>query len=234
MSDSNSDKGTRKKGLEIGLESVIGGLLFLGLVVVIFNLFVGRYFDIKTIIKENEVDRHAIAYGNLLLSTGDLAYSDGTTTYRGLFDREKLNKEMVNQNNIGDFFKLFQDSQVIKKISYPDSLIGVNIIDKETGESWMLFGYGKMSVEGFSSTAYVECLGGKLKLDAQTVFRVSANTFLFGAIGMRKLWDDYDWKACEAELGDRLGTSYNTFPVAIRVSDSEVHMGVMAVRVTEY
>ena len=231
-----SDKFGRKrmKGLEIGIESFIGGMLVLGLIVVIFNLFIGRYFDIKTILNENAVDRHAIAFGNVLLSSDKIAYSDDMRTYRGIFDKIKLDEEMINQNNFMDFMKIFQQSEMLKEISYPDSLIGVNVVDKETGESWMLFGYGKMSIQAFSSTVYGECLFNKLKPDAQTVFRALSNTLVFGPVGLTKIWDNYDLKTCENELGDRLGTSYNTFPVAIRISDNEVHAGVLNLRITEY
>jgi len=239
MSESNKNKLSelrkkRMKGLEIGIESVIGGMLALGLLVVIFNLFIGRYFDIKTIINENAVDRHAIALGNVLLSSDKIAHSDGTKVYRGIFDKEKLDEHMINQNNFLDFIKIFQSNEVLKEISYPDSLIAVNVVDRETGESWMLFGYGKMSIRAFSATAYGECLFSKLKLDAQTVFRTASNTIVFRVLGLTKIWDEYDLIACESELGDRLGTSYSVLPVAIRLSNGEIHMGVLSLRLTEY
>ena len=236
ISGQNEKTKRKLKGAELGFELILAGVITIGFLVVIFNLFIGRYFDIKTIIEENTIDRHALALGNLLLSSKRLAYNEeaSSITYRGVFEKAKLDTQMISYSNFLNFLKIFDESMVLKEISYPNSVVAVSVVDKETGEAWMIFGNGKMTIEGFSASKYGQCLQSKLKLDAQTAFRTVVNVIVFRVSGLSKLWDSMDLKACQNEFGQSQGTAEFAFPVAIRVSENEVHMGVMNVRLTEY
>lgn len=222
------------KGFAINIEEIFAGLLAIVLVVFIFNLFVGHYFDLKTIINENTVDRHAIALGNVLVSSDKIAYSDGIKTYRDILDVKKLDQQVTNQNNFNAFLTISQSSELLKDVSYPNSLIAITIIDKETGNSWILAGNGQMTIQAFSGTIYSECLFSKLKVDVPTVARVMSNTFLFGVSGLTSIWSKYDLEECNKQFGQSLGTAIVSFPVAIRISENDVHVGIMSIRLTEY
>jgi hypothetical protein len=219
------------KGAEKVMTEFILALTIIGGFIVLILFFMNYYVQTNSVIKASDVDRHSTVLGNLFLSSDKLAYTIGKTLNRDIFSKEKLDKEMINQNNLFSYTKIFSDSVIFKDISFPNSIVVLYIQDAESSHSWFLIGHGSLWQNGFDYFSYETCLMTKLKLDPQTVGRIF--TYTTGFSGPFPLWDQYDFKECESSYTAQVGTSLKTFPVAIRFSDTEVHEGILWVWLRE-
>jgi len=219
------------KGAEKVLNTFMLALIAIGGFVVVMLFFLNYYVQTNAVIKTSDVDRHAIALGNLYLSSDKLAYTLGKTLNRDVFSKEKLDKEMINQNNVLQYTKIFSDSPIFKDVSFPNSIVVLYVQDAESNDRWFLIGHGSLGQNGFNYFDYENCLMTKLKLDPQTIGRIFVYTTVFS--GPFPLWDQYDFKECESSYNAQVGASLKDFPVAIRVSDSEVHEGYLVVWLRE-
>lgn len=220
------------KGAEKVLNTFMLALIAIGGFVVVMLFFLNYYVQTNAVIKTSDVDRHAIALGNLYLSSDKLCYTLGKTLSRDVFSKEKLDKEMINQNNLFSYTKIFSDSPIFKDVSFPNSIVVLYVQDAESNDRWFLIGHGSLWQNGFDYYSYETCLATKLKLDPQTIGRAFI-LYPIGLSGPFPLWDQYDFKECESSYTAQVGTSVKEFPVAIRVSDSDVHEGYLVVGLRE-
>jgi hypothetical protein len=219
------------KGAEKVINEFILALLAIGGFVVILLFFLNYYVQTNAVIKSSDVDRHDIVLGNLYLSSDKLVYTINKTLSRDIFSKEKLDKEMINQNNLFSYTKIFSDSTIFSDISFPNSIVVLYVVDAESNDRWFLIGHGSLWQNGFDYYSYETCLMTKLKLDPQTVGRIF--TYTTGLSGPFPLWDQYDFKECESSYTAQVGTSLKAFPIAIRFSDTEVHEGILWVWLRE-
>lgn len=110
------------KGQAKMLSDILLGLMVVGIVVAIYFLFIGYYIIIKGIVKSADQERNTMNLGQILISSGMLAYSNGKTTYRGILDEEKLNN--------------LDTSGLFKEISYPSYGYFFTVNNTESGQTW--------------------------------------------------------------------------------------------------
>jgi len=122
-----------RKGLQLAWPTFFGAMLALVVMLILFYLAAGRFFDINTEVVEATIDRHAFTLANVLLSSDSLAYSDGITLMRGTLDKEKLDSVQINPNSL------------FGKIGYPASTSDVTVTDLETNNKWFFSGDGPAS-----------------------------------------------------------------------------------------
>lgn len=225
------------KGAEKVTWTLITALIAIGLFVVIILFFANYYIQTNVVIKSNDVERHGIVLGNLLLTSDKLSFTNGKTLYRDVFSKDKLDNEMVNLLKLVTYKNIFSDSDIFKEISYPNSMVFLYVTDLDTNERWFLIGHGPLTTT--EATDWIGCFGTKLRLDPQAVgrFLISipalSNPATAPAAVLNSLWDAYDFSECEHSLSSQVGTTTQTFPVAIRISDTEIHEGILSVGLRE-
>ena len=173
-------------------------------------------------VEGSDVERHAITMANILLSSKNLTHSDGNKFLRGIFDKEKLDKSLLKQESILDILNLRNSARDLG-IAYPNSIAFVRVSDLETNDAWYVSLIGESTIEGSSMIKRFDCLWNNMKIDVTMLFRIPAFS----------PWEIWDLRKCEMVYASSSGVSTQGFPVAIRVSDSEVHVGVMVVELTE-
>lgn len=116
-----------KKGQAFTPANFLAGLLAVSFVVFILYLWYGKYFDVQTIVKENEFERKEITLAQILLSSDKLAYVDeNKVIHRAVLDKTKLD------NIEKDSKSLFSE------IGYPDSEYYVEIRDLVNDKEWKI------------------------------------------------------------------------------------------------
>lgn len=224
------------KGLELPSTQYLTSMILIGFFIVAILFFLNYYVQANAILKSSDVERHALFLGNLYLSSDKLDYTVGKTLSRDVFSADKLNKEMINQNNLFSYTKIFSDSDVFSEISYPNSIVFLYVQDAESNDRWFLNGHGTLQVQGFSYDNYETCLLTKLKLDPRLIARLFMSTSSAANSPqniIKSFWDSYDFSECESSLNATVGSVIKTFPVAIRTSNGEVHEGYFVVGLRE-
>jgi hypothetical protein len=210
------------KGQAFSFSQMLMMFVILACIIIVLALFFGGFFDTHTMVEGSDVERHAITMANVLLSSRNLAYSDGSKNLRGIFDKKKLDKNLLKEESSLDILGLRNSARDLG-ISYPNSIAFVRISDLETNDVWYVSLVGKSTVEGSSMTDYFECLWNNMKIEPQMLFRIPN-------LSPWKIWD---LRKCYMVYASSSGVSTQGFPVAIRVSDLEVHVGAMVVELTE-
>ncbi len=141
-----------EKGEAMSLAEMITNLLAIGLVALLYFMFVGKYFDIQTIVNSNEIERHVINAAQILLSSKKLIYSDIVGNeeryHRAIFEKAKL-------GNI-------ETSGIESEITYPSSIIILKIKNLENGEEWS---FDATDYDFPGSSEFVDCIKGELEND---------------------------------------------------------------------
>lgn len=189
-----------RKGLELPFGAIITGFFLLAVVVLIYLMFFARVLDVHVIVVEYEAEIHTINLAQVLLSS-DIAYSDGYTLHRGVFDKIKLDNELGKLD-----------------IWYPDATAVVGIEDLETGEKWKTI-LAPETVGGTAASDWIDCLLNNIKIDIDMIFR--------------GLWKWPDLLKCHSEISNQLAPAVREFPVAIRISENEIHRGRMMISLVE-
>ncbi|MFQ6055348.1 MAG: hypothetical protein ACE5J3_05125 [Methanosarcinales archaeon] len=194
-----------RRGLELPFGAIITGFFLLAVAVLIYLVFFARILDLHVIVAEYEAEIHAINLAQVLLSS-NLTYSDGYTSHRGIFDKSKLDNGELNKVDIW----------------YPDAIAVVGIEDLETGKQWSAILTPK-NVGGTTASDLIDCLLNTIEIDITIIFRLPRGS----------LWEWPDLIECVSGLADQIVPYVRDFPVAIRVSDSEIHRGKMTISLRE-
>jgi len=112
------------KGQYKMLADMFGGILIVALCIAIFFLFIGYYFIIKGVIKSSEEERKTINLGHVLISSDKLVYSDEKRISRVILDENKL--DQIDPN------------ELFKEIGYPSYNYFIQVINSDTGKSWII------------------------------------------------------------------------------------------------
>lgn len=232
-----------RKGVSQVFVMAIVAMLGLAISIVIFFFFFGNIFIITPILQENEVQRHSIILANIYLSSEKLTYFDGYRSYRGVFDKSKLDNEMVNQGNALSFSDVFQKSDLLQEDSYPNSVVTITVTDVENNNEWYLSGTGNIQASGTAAQSFFQCMVSHIKIDSASIFRALRPTpgpylpgtpYDFLLTPVKAFYTDYDLQACEQVLQSKGGiVSDATFPVSIRYSDNDIHMGILSLSLSE-
>ena len=223
----------RRKGVSLVFILSVTAMLGMAVGIAIFMLFYGHIFIVIPILKENEIQRHSIILANLFMSSDKLTYSDGFRSYRAVLDKSKLDKEMVNKDNALAFLDIFRQTSLLKEISYPNSVVTLTILDNDNGNKWYVSGMGPIQGDGTAVQSYFECMGSHIRIDAASFFRALRPTGPPLA-PIKAFWTDYDLDACSQVFNSKAGVViYQTFPVSIRYSDNDIHLGTLSLSLAE-
>lgn len=199
-------------------------LLVIALIIMLYFLFIGRYFELHAIVVSSEVERHTIDLAQVLLSSDRLCYSDNDQIHRGVFEESKLDIQLID------------GSELSQEIGYPNSILIIGIVDVDTGDEWSMKIYGPFSIEGLHATEFIKCLSTKVKIDAGTIFRMGPCVVIppfFQPICLAlSFWEYYDIGACLEAGISRYGTHKRHFPIGIKTGN-DVHMGLLAITIME-
>jgi len=212
----------RNKGISLTTVEGFLILIVLVLIVLIIGLFFGKYFDLKTIVKSNEVERHAINLAQSLMSHKNLIFIDDNKVHKGIFDKQKLDNYLTKEQNFVDIGNL-QPNEHFQDIGYNSSYAVITIFDSENPEQkWIFSVAGSFAEEQTSLAQTITCLKQNGKMDITSIFKILPFT----------PWDFWDLKKCGIEFASSGGSSLKGFPIAIKDVDS-VHAGIMYVRLME-
>lgn len=221
----------KKKGISQVFVMAFFAMIGLAISIIIFFYFFGNIFIIIPILKENDVQRHSIVLANLFLSSDKLIYTDSFRSYRGVFDKAKLDQEMVTQSNALQFLNIFQQSDILQEISYPNSVVVLTVTDLSNNNAWYVAGTGNIQGSGTAAQSYWQCMTSHIRIDAASFFRLLRPT---GPPIIKAFWTDYDLDACQQVLNSKQGVvAFETFPVSIRYSDNDIHLGVLSLSLAE-
>ncbi len=206
-----------RKGIATWIIQTFTAFFSVAMVVFLYFLLYGRYFDLHAIVIGHETQRHAINIAQVILSSDDLVYEEyvsGLVRYhRGVLDRNKLDIQMMSENKINI------ESSLSEEIGYPSTGMQIVVIDMETDEKWTL-GVGGPGLE--NQKEFLTCLNDNLDFS------------LFGMIANYpfRLWNYWDWDECWQTYETKTGVYEGEFPVLIK-DGTEMHPGRLFVRVVE-
>lgn len=121
------------KGIELSFTVIVLDVIFLSVMMIIVAALYLHFFDIKGTVDEATVDRHAYTFVNALLSSDQLIYGNQYENFRGMLDKEKIDKVAANPKIIFD------------KLTYPASTVFVVIQDVDSNAKWTFSGTGPES-----------------------------------------------------------------------------------------
>lgn len=217
------------KGIAFSITQTFITLIAIGFLVILIGLVLGKYFETHSMIESSEVEHHSILLGNLYLSSDMLSVTDGNNIQRAIFDKNKLDKQLINKWNFGDYLKLIKGNELFKELSYPASIILMTVGDSESGNGWFMIGGGAAKSDAGKNLVgdFSGCLMRNIKIDWNTPFRR-----MYGNIYFPSLWDQQDFDACLKAAGTKSGVAYKEFPISIK-DGSSVHVGWMLIVLAE-
>jgi len=206
-----------KKGIATWVIQVFTAFFAISMVMFLYFLLYGRYFDIHSIVIGHEAQRHSMNIAQVILSSDNLVYEEdvsGSVRYhRGVLDKEKLDFQM-NRREIDKF-----ESDLSNEIGYPSTAMQIVVVDMETDDKWVL-AVGRVGLD--NQQQFLECLYNNLDL---SLFGLATNY-------QYKLWNYWDWTECQETYETKTGTYESEFPVMIMDFD-ELHTGRLFVRISE-
>lgn len=173
-------------------------------------------------IETKELENRALLLANSILGNRDLIYSDGNAYYRGIFDVNKLNTELFTKGSFKSLYLCIEDKGECKISTYPDSYALIIVSDIENNKGWFT-GLHKLKSSEDPTLNIVKCFQNKLEM---------------GEDGSGKMFEPDADLATVLELEKCNLEEYSIilnqgFPVPIRYSDTENHIGLMKVVLVE-
>ncbi|MFH8086615.1 MAG: hypothetical protein QW609_02225 [Candidatus Aenigmatarchaeota archaeon] len=232
------------KGQATAVTQMLAGLFVVGLIIALILIFLSKFLNIQTAVLSNEVERHAINSGNVLLSSKELVVSDEYKPYRAVFSKSKLDEYLITRKKyeslrdaglekLVEEIVLFQEKienlieeGKIKEMAYPNSIVFGVIVDLEDPNKeneWLIISRGPINIEGFSLYQTFECLLKDINIDWDMFFRPSPA----GLVRWPSL------AKCGINFISEAGVSSQGFPVGIKVSKDEIHVGRMYIWLLE-
>jgi hypothetical protein len=127
------------KGMNLVITITLFTIISVVAILAVFTFFVLGHFSIKAQVQEEDINRHAFTYANVLLSSDKLVYDNGNEVFRGIFDKNKLDKVQSNPNPMFD------------TLSYPASSAAVTVEDLDSNTKWSFNGNGPSSIANLQS-----------------------------------------------------------------------------------
>ena len=228
----------KQKGYALVPPTTLMLLTIIGIIAFIFIIGIANYFDVKTIIRETQTERHAIDLAQAIISSEKITYQRDNHFYRAVFDEKKLDA-------VFDTSFLQPNGQL--GIAYPNSATNVAIKDLVTEKTWVATVYGPLTAKTLTPVDFSNCLANSAKfVEKYDLKSIVEQIFRFAGtpVGL-SLWDKYDLEKCtekfKSSTGEKLasliasGSPVTTrgFPVTIR-SGNEVHLGLIKVGAIEF
>jgi hypothetical protein len=169
----------RSKGQSAAVISeFITAFFAIAIVIFMYFMFQGRYLDVQVIVEGNEVERRAINAAQVLMSSKDVVWQEGTGAeirfYRGVFDKAKLDEQMVSKSQY-DNDKLLDRGRLKEYLTYPGTVTEITIRSGDTEDAWFtaFADYGNTEANGFYT-----CLASHIDLDFQTHYEECQKTYM--------------------------------------------------------
>jgi len=199
------------KGLAFSLMHLVFILVMIGGVAVMYYMFRGKYFDIQATVESNEIERHAVNIGQIILSSKDLVYSETIggeeRYYRGVFDKSKIDSAFVTEDEYETENIAYKENSIYDQISFPNAVAEIILEESERENLW-LFTVTDYSLEG--SSDFMNCVARSVGLGIVNKYQSCSETY----------------------LQSKSGTFEKTFPVLIRDS-GELYPASLKVTVHE-
>jgi hypothetical protein len=168
----------RSKGQSAAIiPEFITAFFTIAIIVFMYFMFQGRYLDVQVIVEGNELERRTINTAQVLMSSKDVVWSDGTGSaarfYRGVLDVAKLDEQMVPKSQYSNDELL--DRGVLKDyLTYPGTVTEITIRSGDTEDAWFtaFADYGSAGANGFYT-----CLAGHIDLDFATHYEECQTTY---------------------------------------------------------
>lgn len=214
-----------KKGIASWITQMLIALFTVGSVAFLYFLIYGRYIDVHAIIESSEAQRHTINIAQVLLSSDKLVYEEDfgggfKRFHRGVFDKSKLDAQMINEEQWSIFSDVTKDSDIVEEIGYPNSAISIIVNDIETDERWIL-SYTNPGLEWHNE--YMDCMANN----------IDTSFFGFPTLGNSYiLWNYWDEKECSDTYNTKIGVFEKDFPVLIQYGDT-THAARLMVKLME-
>ncbi|MEM5815067.1 MAG: hypothetical protein QXD89_01085 [Candidatus Aenigmatarchaeota archaeon] len=228
------------KGIVITFSAVLEGLFFIGIIALIYWLFLSKYLELHVSMEEFKVERKSILLANALISSEKIVVVEEGKVSRGVFDAEKLDKFFVKSNDLLADIKLLLN-QVDMGISYPNSINLVRIVDLEdcnnnVCKGWVGVLYSQSNIEGMSTYKFFNCMIENIKIDIGSFFRHSIGGIILA------LWQPWDIEKCVKNslppgiryLFSSSKITSEGLPILIRYPNGEFHIGRISVYVGEF
>ena len=213
-----------RKGIATWIAQTLTALVAIGAVAFLYFLMYGRYFELHSIVRSNEAKRHVINMAQVLLSSDKLVYEEEAggmkRFYRGVFDRGKLDEQLVDEDYFSTYSSVTKDSEIRREVSYPNSATQIIVYDMDSGERWVL-SFGGPGLEGVGE--FFTCLYNNID---KNFFGLPKpyNIFI--------LWDFWQGKECFDTYETKIGVFEKDFPVLIN-DNGIMHVGRLFVRIME-
>jgi len=204
-----------RKGIASWMMQFFITFFAVGMVILLYLLIYGRYYDVHAIIQNVEARRHTINIAQVLLSSDKIIYEESVggalRFHRGILDKEKLDVQMSTDGSE-------KESELADSIGYPSTAMRVIIADTETDNKWILahVDYGVKS-----QSEYVSCLYESASSDLMNL-----------RLNFGNPWNLWDAVECEVTYGGKMGSFQQEFPVMIKDGE-ELRVGRLFVKVTE-
>lgn len=201
----------RLKGQTTFFLQIVTIFLGVGVMAILYFMFEGKYFDINAIVESNEIERHVINIGQIVLSSKKLVYSemvgDEERFFRGIFDKSKLDGQFIPKVEYitGTMEK---DSEIKDDITYPNAVVRLRVENLDNDDDTWLFTVADYSLAMRSE--FLTCLSRNVGLG---FFR--------------------DYEECRVTyLESKAGTFEKSFPVLIKDGDS-LYPSILNIEMTE-
>ncbi len=220
------------KAITTALVAVIICGITIGLVVLLMASQLSEKADIHTIVQSAEIDRHVIDMAQVLMGHPKLLVQEQDLPfpryYRAVFDKEKLDEQMVSKQYYEEHSTLYRDSEISKEVGYPNCVYTITIDDLSSGEEWALI----------DKTQAVEIIKSE---EGKSRYAESAETFkcltadMPGSVSdwlfKKPFWSFFNNWSSECEKASKLKfkVSEKSFPVAI-----ESDVGNLTIRMVEW
>jgi len=218
-----------RKGMATSIAQVLTALAAIGVIAFLYFLMYGKYFELHTIVMSNEAKRHVIDMAQVLLSSDKLVYEEDfgglesnkiKRFHRAIFDREKLDEQLINEYYFISQGTVTKDSEIRREVSYPNAATKIIVYDMESGTRWIL-SFGGPGLEGVEQ--FFICLYNNID---ENFFGYPKPYNIF------RLWDWWQAKECFDTYETKIGVFQKDFPVLIKEGE-ELHAGRLFIRVME-
>jgi hypothetical protein len=214
----------KNKAQATWIVQMVIGLFVIGMAAFLYFLMYGRYFDVHAIVESNEAKRHVINMGHVLLSSHRLVYEesfdDGSKRfYRGVFDADKLDEELVNEEGFLAGLLGTRGGELSREVSYPRTATRIVVDDIQNGNKWAV-SFGSPGLENVAGL--INCFN----------IRLDQNFWAVPLVRHFTPWKDWDAEECYATYTSKIGVFDQKFPVLI-YDEGEMHAGRLYLRVME-
>lgn len=234
----------RRHKAAVLVNTIIVGLLTIAVIAFFYYLLISKLYEIHTVTKEYETERHAINLANVLISSKQFAYEKDGKIYRGILNASKLDAIMYKKS---DFLSKIKASLEPKDIGigYPNSYAIVEVIDldscnKDVCDGWVCIFQGP-AVAGLNLKKFAVCLGEKVTQNTITEFWFKWHTDVGKMYNLFHPFGDIRecaTRTAPASLKDFFSSgtliSRIGLPVNIWYPNGEIHAGRIIVGVAEW